>query len=844
MAAQSPQVNQERWERLVDLVSAALLLPPAERARYLLDACGDDQEFRREVGELVTAAEVNDAFLTPAVLGGESHDQQFPRSLGTELILTSYIGRGGAGVVYVGRQRIFGRRVAVKVLDVSLLRSPNEIDEFFKEASRVAELRHEAIVSIYFAGRSGETPFFAMEYIAGHDLKREIAIQRDIRAGKAQRANILPEWNSGGYFESVAKMCVRLARALHHAHCQPEGIIHCDVKPGNILLDPAGLAYVADFGIATSLSGVTKRAAIRGTPHYVSPEQAFAGAMVVDHRTDVYSLGVVLYELLTLRVPFAGASDQAVIRAVLSRKPLNVRRINPSVPRDMEAICLLAMSKDSAQRYPTALALAEDLERFLGHQAVQAIPRSAAGHAAWMLRRHKWSVVTGVVGVCVLVATLMSVRRSVMHDTLKARLSELDNSAPILTRIRTDPLSVDADAVQQVARARQILLEAQLNADALPLDLADAQLVSRIGASLAGLEVILHDAALGAIERSRHSESTDGGEAERLRALCVLACASHMFPENADLARLSQGEALQPRVSVRTKGGEHAIVSARRIHTLTGIPTRGIDLGATPIDQRRLAPGYYRFVIRFGEGRYHELFRELPWAGGVVSIVVDTPRGVSEVTEQMVKFEGGQCAYSDVELSKCANAGVARTLEAFYLDCCEVSNGEYRTFVEATGHEVPTLWKEAPQLFEHVGWERLPVVDVSWDDARAYAEWVGKRLVSHAEFEFALRGLEGRVVPWVDDPLGAKRFANIYGPKAGGELSHAERLQRYLTCVQAVDSCPEACTPAPTRVYNLYGNVSEFSESLWVEAVANSLVVVPSERFVFGQAWDADSWNT
>jgi formylglycine-generating enzyme required for sulfatase activity len=257
------------------------------------------------------------------------------------------LGHGGFGVVYEARDEELDRLVAVKLPHSDRPISPEQLYAYHSEARLHASLDHPHIVPIYDVGRTDVVPFYLVsKLIDGEDLAEQI---RRARPG----------------FREAAALLVPLAEALEHMHGR--GLVHRDVKPRNVLLDSAGTPYLADFGLAVRPAGSDRAATppqIVGTPAYMSPEQARGESPHVDGRTDIYSLGVVLYELLTGAQPFQG-DLKTLRRKVLSEEPPTPRSLAPGVPRDLEAICLKAMAKDSARRYQRAAHLAEDLRQFL-----------------------------------------------------------------------------------------------------------------------------------------------------------------------------------------------------------------------------------------------------------------------------------------------------------------------------------------------------------------------------------------------------------------------------------------------------------------------------------------------
>jgi WD40 repeat protein len=302
------------------------------------------------------------------------------------------LGQGGMGIVYEAIQLSLNRSVALKILPAIQADDPRRLRRFQVEAQAAACLTHPHIVPVYLVGSEDGIPFFAMQLIDGRSLGGVIA--------EAQNVPISPR--------IAAELCRQAAEALEYAHEQR--VIHRDIKPSNLLVDRSGWLWVADFGVAfvPGSDATTTTGAILGTLRYMSPEQTLGQRTVIDQRVDVYSLGATLYELLTLRPAFEGDDRIDLLRRIAQEEPRPPRRIDPTIPKDLETIVLMAMAKAPAERYETAGDLADDLGRFLQHRPIRARRPSLTQRAAHWSRRNRTTVIAAAGLLLAVVAGLGS----------------------------------------------------------------------------------------------------------------------------------------------------------------------------------------------------------------------------------------------------------------------------------------------------------------------------------------------------------------------------------------------------------------------------------------------------
>lgn len=323
------------------------------------------------------------------------------------------LGRGGMGVVYKARDRRLKRMVALKMILGGEHAGERQRSRFHAEAEAVARLHHPNIVQIYEIGEERGHPYLALEYVAGRTLSSRLI------------GTPLPE-------REAVVLIATLARAIDFAH--KAGVVHRDLKPGNVLLGKDGQPKITDFGLAKRIDDTnhSKSGDVIGTPSYMAPEQAWGKNEQVGATTDVYALGAMLYELLTGRPPFRGATPMETIEQIWTQDPVPPRQLQARLARDTETVCLKCLAKEPAKRYPSALALSEDLERFLKGDPILARP------ASWWEQGMKWSrrrpgvVATLGAGVAVLVGIFIL---TVWHNSdLQTRLDQARRAEQLATR--------------------------------------------------------------------------------------------------------------------------------------------------------------------------------------------------------------------------------------------------------------------------------------------------------------------------------------------------------------------------------------------------------------------------
>jgi WD40 repeat protein len=487
-------------------------VPPAppDDERDPLERLADEFLRRRRAGEAVDpeafaaehpehAAEIRSLFPVLLPLEAWKPTPARPRERIGPWSVVRELGRGGMGVVYLAEDEATGARAALKLVSSD---QPEALGRFRREAEALARVTHPGICRAIAVAPEGAKPWIAMEYLEGATLADAIRRDRGETGEPRTRPGDFTRWLGVG---------VEVARALHAAH--EAGLVHRDVKPGNVMLTTDGRAVVLDFGLAHAAADaertrLTHTGVPIGTPAYMSPEQVRAGAEPVDRRTDVYSLGATLYEALTLEPPFSGPTIATLFSRILTTDPEPARRLNPALSADVEAVLSTAMEKNPARRYATARDLAEDLERAREGRRVRARRAGPARRLATWAGRHPG--IAAVVGSTALaLATGL-----VVALVFLARVSEArDREAAIALRARARVLAAAAAEAER-ADASLALLLAQEAVRTARLPETVTQLHAAVAASLEVARLEGHGAAVSSLSWDARGERVATGCAD------------------------------------------------------------------------------------------------------------------------------------------------------------------------------------------------------------------------------------------------------------------------------------------------------------------------------------------
>ena len=420
LPSQSDEVLGELIDRLAGRIQAG---KPVELESFLQHHPERAEELKELLPAIQVMAQLGQVLATNQ--GVSASPQPKGHELGTlgDFRILREVGRGGMGIVYEAEQQSLGRRVALKVLPFAATMDPRNLERFRNEAQAAAHLHHNHIVPVFGGGCERGVPYYVMQFIEGQTLAEvifDLKHQAQPEAAVSQQsAEGLPETRRSAistldhpanrdYFRKIAQLGIQAAEALDYAH--QRGVIHRDIKPANLILDATGNLWITDFGLANFQGNdarLTRTGDMLGTIRYMSPEQASPKRLAIGPRTDIYSLGTTLYELLTLEPAFPAKDRAEMLVQLAYQEPRLPRAVNRAVPQELETIVLKAMAKNPDERYATAQELKDDLQRFLEDQPIRARRPTLAQRWLKWTRRHRALVRTMAAAAVVTVTALV-----------------------------------------------------------------------------------------------------------------------------------------------------------------------------------------------------------------------------------------------------------------------------------------------------------------------------------------------------------------------------------------------------------------------------------------------------
>ncbi len=708
------------------------------------------------------------------------------------------IGRGGQGVVYLAEDERLRRRVALKVLASSWTTLSSERSmRLDREAATLARLDHPGLCTVYEAGVSDDgagrgAAFLAMRYVEGETLARRIAAARERGAPPSDRAAI----------EDAASRVERVARALHVAH--EAGILHRDVKPANVMVTPSGEPVLLDFGLArdeaSDLPTLTRADDQLGTPAYMAPEQLDPRRGAVGARADVFALGVTLYESLTLRRPFEGPTRDAVVRATLDEEPLDARRVNARIPRDLAVVVATALEKDPARRYATALDLADDLRRVREREPIHARPAGPWLKLRRWAERHRGVASSLAALLVVLVAgiattsVLLARTRSALDDVTRLadlkRLHDLHEDADRLYPAEPERVPGPGGMNEWLVRAGDLRARLPIHESTLARLRARALAApedAEVGWWLGGLEQLVKE--LGALPARIEEMETRRRLALDLDRLSIdghRAAWDETIAAIGDRARFPRydGLVLAPQRGLVPLGPDRESGHFEFAHVATGrVPERDAATGKLVID------GSCGLVLVLLPGGTFRMGVDLP--------DVEHPEGSPNVDPAPGPWDSPS---HDV------------TLDPFFLSKFEMTQGQWLrvTGVNPADKQAGSRWIDVSDPLRH------PVESISWLDCDRWLPRIGLLVPTEAQWEYAARG-GTRTLWWTGNDRqsvgGAANLADRYCEANGGHNSWP--YERWLDDGFASHAPVGRFRANPFGLHDTMGNLSEWCRDTW-----------------------------
>ncbi|MBX3465103.1 MAG: SUMF1/EgtB/PvdO family nonheme iron enzyme [Planctomycetes bacterium] len=716
--------------------------------------------------------------------------------------LFEVLGSGAMGEVYRARQIDLDRPVAVKLVRTELAHRRDFQARFRQEAHMLAALDHPGIVRILDYGEEQGWGYFIMELVQGRDLAALGAELAAAVAAAPERA-----------CDRIARITAELLEILAYAHGR--GIAHRDLKPSNVVLDAADHPHLVDFGLAKAMQDDMQEWSVRttpglllGTPAYWSPEVA-ARNPIERQAPDIWAVGVMLYQLLTGRLPYVGTTQEHLIAHLATPVALDPRRHQAAVPAPLAMVVTKALAPDLGERYGSAQEFAADLRRFLARQPVVAADWRLL---AW-LGNHLWRRRRLYAGLGA--ATLALSATAWIGATAAARADANARAADVLALARPETQDV-AEVLPLAMKARELLDRGQLGperASALTALLARCDERARRETEAARRLIA---AGAGSPRGAPRDALAAPNPALQLTGLHRASRWALLGGVVAD--RFGLLEAAFPQLVVEhPTGGGSTPVRIDALEPITGEPLVTVASGTTPLTAA-LPPGDYRIVVGDASA-FAECLRTLGPPG--TTLVHPRLRPTGDVLAGMLPIEAGHAVIGqDLETSY-----IYRTQTvahgAFAIDRHEVTCGAFWQYCAATGADLPRTWNGSYDP----AWQDLPVVGVTAAQATAFAEWSGKRLPTWTEWQVAARGPGGALYPWGDDQAPLAGLPSLGQPP--GSPWHAAAL-------------PVGSVPADTSwcgARDMLGNVDEWTSTAYVAQFDGMPFPVYPWRLRAGAAW-------
>ncbi|MFO0980787.1 MAG: bifunctional serine/threonine-protein kinase/formylglycine-generating enzyme family protein [Planctomycetota bacterium] len=770
-------------EELIEaLLAECLAEPEPQRAASIARRCREHPEH---------AAELRARLQALAAIGIDvtTRATPFPERLG-DFRLQRPLGKGGMGIVYLAEQESLGRQVALKLIRPENLYFPGARERFRREVQAAARLAHPGIVPVYCVGEEQGIPYFAMERIVGcslDDVLHELAGRRaeqltgaDLESAVARctarlceaspRPAVASTLFQGTWLQACVRICQSAAATLDYAHAR--GVLHRDIKPSNVLVTEAGRVTIVDFGLASfeGTSKLTRTGSQMGSLPYMSPEQLKGEAALIDARTDVYALGITLYELLTLELPYKADSNESTRRVILDARPRSLRERNPAVLWDAETVCLKAMERDREHRYASAAELAVDLENVLEHRLITARRPGPMLRVRRFMQRHPTisvALLLGLLGLGIVPAAWFEI--SSQHAENQQARAEIEHKEEKIRRLS------DQD------RARQLLL-------------SEPELWPATAAQVPAMDAWLA-AARDLLQRLPGYEAGAAGADDAAHALVVSVRAVR---ERRVLVQARRDYAAS--AEQRTIAGEDArrawedavaeIAASENYGGLELTPVPGfLPLGRDP---ESLLWEFWQVMSGAPPARDASTGRwQIGAATGMVFVLL--PGGTFTMGTRV------PLGQDDPE-----SPPQQVTLAPFLIAKYEMTQGQW---ARATGSDPASVIEGADTDVDGRASLASPVETVSWLECDALLSKLELSLPTEAQWEYACRGGTTARSWFGDDREPLRRFANV----ASREFTRASNTPAEAWADGFAGTAPVGLfDPNPFGLHDMLGNVSEW----------------------------------
>lgn len=786
------------------LLARCLELPVAKRAAALDGLCAEHPEHAEELRELAESLAAIGLLQQPA-------GREFPERLG-EFRLLRRLGSGGMGVVYLAEQESIGRQVALKLLHPTHLFFPGARERFRREAQAIAALHHHNIVSIHSVGEEQGILYMVMERIDGCSLAgvvQRLQGRNPVKLRGRDLANALGIGEEfapmrGSWTDACAWIAAEVGSALTHAHAR--GVVHRDVKSSNVMVTPAGRVVLLDFGLASTEQAhrLTRTGTQPGSLPFMSPEQVH-GDESIDERSDVYSLGVTLYELLTLQLPHLGTSTAQTRQLVLRGQPLPVRMRNPAVPRDAEIVCHRAMELRRRDRYRTAAAFAQDLRNVVQRQPIIARPPGLLARLSkWAQRNPGIAAMTGVV-----VLLLLGVYGEMLHQN--EVLANAHNEAERLaTRFQ--------HSTERLQRLSDGMLLDRLVARLNTLGPVGPETAASYADWVADAETLLQRLPL---HRETLRMLREGGtdEAAQVRDWEITALSAHVRALGR-LAKPGSGELALMRQAVWFAGAVFDLTITqhreRWLQTAAELATdprfHGLELkpqlGLIPIG-RDPATGLQEFLhlaTHSGPVPTRDANGRLPVDGDTGIVLVLLPGGTFWMGTQREDPNGPNYDPAPVRYP-----GVDQvSLDPFFLAKHEATQGQWWR----VSRERSSVHRTVKPKDGSIAADQLPVDHITWTEASSVLRTLGLVLPTEAQWEYGCRAGTQTIWSTGNDVASLAGSANLAGRESSSwDAFFTPELDDGHVDTTAVGSF----LPNAFGLHDMHGNVNEWCCDLRVD---------------------------